>query len=100
MGLFCVNFHVRGITFDKVAKAMDRVFTSEVQVLPALSGWVSFYDERASQQDEDQIQILAEDVSAELGAPVSIESQAAIKAPGQMAGIAACAREGEVGATR
>jgi hypothetical protein len=69
MGLFCANFHFR--TDDHVAleAAAAKRKLKCCRVLPAKNGWVSLFDERASEQDDDRIRDLAKNVSKDLKSP-------------------------------
>ncbi|MEQ1903289.1 MAG: ankyrin repeat domain-containing protein [Pirellulaceae bacterium] len=69
MGLFCVNFHVKGSRANDVTKALTRLGAVEFVVPRKKTGWVSFYESDASNQDEQRIQDLAAGVSRELSAP-------------------------------
>jgi hypothetical protein len=66
MGCFCVNLHVRTDDDQAVSAALERRGVERYRVLRARGGWVSVYEERASQQDEGWIRELAEALSDEL----------------------------------
>jgi ankyrin repeat protein len=68
MGLFCVNMHFRTSDDGAVSAALDRRGAAGRHVLPAKGGWVSAYEELASQQDESRIRDLAGGLSRDLRA--------------------------------
>jgi hypothetical protein len=66
MGLFCVNMHFRTTDDSAAGAALDRRDAAGRHVLPAKGGWVSVYEELASQQDESRIRDLAGGLSRDL----------------------------------
>jgi hypothetical protein len=66
MGLFCVNLHFRTNDDKAVSAALHRRGVSRFQVVPALNGWTSLYEEQASQQIDGRIRDLAGGLSHEL----------------------------------
>ncbi|MBI3863514.1 MAG: hypothetical protein HY290_16610 [Planctomycetia bacterium] len=66
MGLFCVNLHFRTCDHGALAEALDRGKVSQRRITSAKNGWVSLYEERASQQDDEWIRELALDLSRDL----------------------------------
>jgi hypothetical protein len=65
MGLFCANFHVRDSEAASVSKILAENQITHCHVLPAKHGWTSFYEKRASDQDDTRIQDLAALVSGQ-----------------------------------
>ena len=68
MGLFCVNMQFRTSDEGAVRTALERRATAGRHILPAKGGWVSVYEELASQQDEARIRDLAGSISRDLRA--------------------------------
>jgi hypothetical protein len=66
MGLFCVNFHFRSTDDAALSAALDKRGVRKRRVLSAKNGWTSFYEERASEQDERRIRELAGNLTADL----------------------------------
>jgi hypothetical protein len=69
MGLFCANFHFRTDDHAALSAAAAKRKFADCRVLPAKNGWVSLYDERSSQQDDERIRDLAKNLSKDLKTP-------------------------------
>lgn len=69
MGLFCVNFHFRSANEGALRAALDRRGIQRHRVLSPKGGWLSFYEEQASSQDDARIRELAAALSSDLGVP-------------------------------
>lgn len=70
MGAFLVNFHVQTDAAEPVADALQNFPVEQAWMTETQSGWVSFWEAEASQQNTDRIQSLAEHVSRSLQVPV------------------------------
>ncbi|HSQ55337.1 MAG TPA: ankyrin repeat domain-containing protein [Gemmata sp.] len=69
MGLFCVNFHFKTANDAALRAALERRGVESHRVLPVENGWVSLYEEEASNQDEGRIRELGSNLSQDLKAP-------------------------------
>src|SRR5262245_31884956 len=69
MGLFCVNLHFRTTDDKALSAALARRKVTDTRVLPVKKGWVSLYEEQASQQDDERIRELAGGLSGDLKVP-------------------------------
>jgi hypothetical protein len=69
MGLFCANFHFRTDDHAALSAAAAKRKFADCRVLPAKNGWVSMYEERSSQQDDERIRDLAKNLSKDLKTP-------------------------------
>ena len=66
---YSANLHFRTPDDKAVAAVLDRRRVAHYRVLPARGGWVSLYEERASQQDDRRIRDLAGGLSKDLHVP-------------------------------
>ena len=69
MGLFCVSTHARTTDDRSVSESLQRLGFSAYHVSSEMDGWTSIYEERASQQDDQQIRRLAGEISRDLKVP-------------------------------
>jgi len=69
MGLFCANFHLRTADEKALSAALAKRKISQFRILPAKNGWVSLYEERASEQDDQRIRDLASGLTKDLCVP-------------------------------
>ena len=69
MGLFCANFHFRTDDHATLEAAAAKRKVKSCRVMSAKNGWVSLYDERASEQDDDRIRDVAKNLSKDLKSP-------------------------------
>lgn len=69
MGLFCVSFHFRTDDEKSLSQPLAKRRVRNCRVLPAKNGWVSLYEEAASQQDDARIRKLAGQLSGDLKSP-------------------------------
>jgi len=70
MGTFLVNFHIRSDNRKSASGALKKVLDQGGWMAGPHDGWVSFWDEQASQQSEERIRSVAEDVSRSLSVPL------------------------------
>lgn len=66
MGAFVTNFHVRTGDVDAVHEALEQFGADRIRVLDPKQGWVTVYEEEASEQNEIRITQLAESLSSQL----------------------------------
>lgn len=66
MGLFCVNLHFRTADDKALSAALGQRGVTGYRILPAKTGWVSLYEEQASQQDDERIRELGGGLSQDL----------------------------------
>jgi hypothetical protein len=66
MGAFIANFHVRSEDVELVRQTLTEIGAKQVRLLPPAAGWVSIYEQRASQQEEPWIVRLAGELSSRL----------------------------------
>jgi hypothetical protein len=69
MGLFCANVHFRMTDFKGLTTALHHRGVTRFRLLPAQQGWISLYEERASDQDEAWLSELAGGLSDDLQVP-------------------------------
>src|SRR5208282_4766682 len=66
MGLFCASLHFRAADDKALFAALSRRGVAHGHVLPAKNGWVTLYEQQASQQDDGWIRRLARNLSKDL----------------------------------
>jgi len=66
MGLFCANLHFRTTDENALTAALNKRGVNRYRVEPAASGWISLYEQRASQQDDARIRELGSGLSEDL----------------------------------
>lgn len=69
MGSFFVSFHVRSTDRPGVAAAVQKRAGGHSRILEPLDGWISFYEQQASSQDDSWITKLLGHISADVTAP-------------------------------
>src|SRR5947209_7122991 len=69
MGAFIVNFHVRAEDRPGLVRAVGELAPDGCWVTAPKGGWVTVYEERASDQDDVRIRQLGTHLSGRLGAP-------------------------------
>jgi Ankyrin repeats (3 copies) len=70
MGAFIVNFHIKTRSPTNVAAVVQRLINTRAYVSSSRTGWVSVYEERTSQQETEEIDRLARELSSHVDAPV------------------------------
>jgi hypothetical protein len=66
MGAFVANFHVRNGLINAVRDTLTQIGAKRVRLAGAHNGWVTVYEEQASNQDDAWIEKLAKELSARL----------------------------------
>ncbi|CAN5254522.1 hypothetical protein BH10PLA2_BH10PLA2_13490 [soil metagenome] len=69
MGLFCVSMHFRTSSEKALQGAVGKRGMTKCRILKPKKGWVSFYEEQVSQQDDARIKALVGELSGELKVP-------------------------------
>lgn len=70
MGAFFTNFHVRSGSNKDVTEALKPLVAARAYVSSSEKNWVSVFDERADDQDEEEIQRVGQTLSRSLSTPV------------------------------